>query len=582
VLVLASALALVTAAAIAAHRLAGLDTLAGPALGVLLLDSYELAFTTTAVALAAWLAVFSMARRISSDPVRALLATSVPGAPLAWVGVRAVNRTLLPELGSIESVVGNLMLAVAILALWAGCARWLRVWSERFDRAPRIGLVLLLIPVSLHVADRNLRPSGPNVIVILIDVLRADELGCYGYERDTSPNIDRLAADAVLFEHAMAQSTFTKTSVASLFTGRWPHEHGVFEGSLENSEGEVVSDVLDGGMTTLAESLGAAGFLTVAWVQNEQLRAFLGFSQGFALYHDQPGQCEAILRGFLDWNDGPGRRLPYFAYLHLLDLHGPYRPPASHAERFVDLPKGYELQEWEQWIAYKKLVRKGELFPTTAEVETLRGLYDAQLAWVDEQIGALVGELRARGTYDESLIILLADHGDAFMEHGWLSHSNTPYEELIHVPLIVKLPRSRAAGRRVRGTVALTDLSATLEELLGADGIGERGDGQSFAAQLEPGAEVAPRQVLSMFKNMVAVRDGRWKLIQTFENDPELYDLETDPGETRDLSAVELEVLAKLQPVALDAIRRKLEARMEQTELSEETVQKLRELGYVD
>jgi arylsulfatase A-like enzyme len=582
VLVLAAALAVVAGAALVAFELRLLPSGHRAVLLPLAATSVTRAWLTALAALAVWLVVFALGARIRSAPARSLLATAIPGVPLGLLAILEVNRSLLPDFATIESTVGNLAMGVGLVFLLALGARGLRTWAERLDRAPRAMLLVLLVPVALQGALRATLPTGPNVIVILVDVLRADELGCYGYERDTSPHIDRLAEDGVLFEHAIAQSTFTKTSVASLFTGRWPHEHGVFEGSQENEEGRIVSDVLDGGMTTLAESLAEAGYLTAAWVQNEQLRGFLGFDQGFALYRDQPGDCETIFREFLEWRERWGRRQPFFAYLHLLDLHAPYRPEPPWDERYFDLPDDWEPTTWEDWIVYKKRVRKGEITPWPRQVELLRALYDGQLAWIDERVGALLDELRANGAYDDSLIIFTSDHGDAFMEHGAFSHSNTPYEELIRVPLIVKLPGSRNAGRRVDDAVASIDLVATLEELLGADGIGAHGDGRSLAPYLDGEGSHGPRVLLSMFKNMVAVRDGRWKLIQTFDTEPELYDLEADPGETRNLAEAEPEIVGRLRPLALAAIQHKLESRSEQAALSPETVQKLRELGYIE
>ena len=185
------------------------------------------------------------------------------------------------------------------------------------------------------------------------------------------------------------------------------------------------------------------------------------------------------------WLAGWGSTGPFFAYLHVLDLHGPYRPVPPFDEMFgrpTDMPR----MTWEEWTDYKHRVFDGEHVPSEAEVAQLRAWYDGQLAWVDREVGRLLDHLRRTGVYDDSLIVVVADHGDGFMQHGFVSHSTTPFEELIHVPLIVKLPGSRNGGARVAAPAALVDLAPTLEHALGvAPRIAATGDGLSLAAVLE-------------------------------------------------------------------------------------------------
>jgi arylsulfatase A-like enzyme len=237
--------------------------------------------------------------------------------------------------------------------------------------------------------------------------------------------------------------------------------------------------------------------------------------------------------------------------------------------------------EWPAWNEYKGRVRRGEYTPPQAEVEQLRAWYDGQLAWVDEQLGKLLEDLRRNGTYDETLIVLVADHGDAFMEHGFVSHSHTPFDELIHVPLIVKLPGSAHAGHRVAEQVALVDLAPTLEELLGAAPRADRElDGASLCDLLNGGPPPAREWVFSEYQQKVAVRSGRWKYIVTPKK-ARLFDLQADPGETRDVLGEHPELGQELaERVRASFVERERRAG-DRVELDEETVRSLTELGYM-
>jgi arylsulfatase A-like enzyme len=556
-------------------------------------------------------------------------AAALAGAPLlAWAGYLA-NRSwgIRPaELLAPYALKRNLALVAAGAAAWAVAALALhrRRDGGRPPGRPRLRTVLAATLVAavlaLHLGvaaafRRDIGGGRPNVIVLLIDALRADHLGCYGYARPTSPAIDRLAGDGVLFREAIPASTFTKSSVASLFTGRFPYQHGVYWGNLRENPERITSDLLGGDEVTLAEVLRGRGWLTAAWVQNSHLRDFMGFAQGFVDYHDQEGPIDRINRRFGAWLAGPGRRYPFFAYVHYIDLHDPYRPPPPYDALFGDAgdPRdayaGIDLAEWGSFLA---AVRRGERRLAPAELDRLAALYDGQIRHLDDRVGRLLDRLRRLGLYDRSLIVLTADHGDAFGEHGFISHSAAPYEELVRVPLIVKFPGGRFAGRTVGRQARLVDLFPTVLEVagVGAAGAGALAGGppadlagcslvplieggaqvggagagvaEGSVAGRDPACEVAVVEIAEEgAPPIVAIRAGGWKYIHRDPAPGELYDLAADPGETRNLIATAGEEAAALRRLALEVVARRSAVGAQRIPLDERTLRELKALGYV-
>ena len=460
-------------------------------------------------------------------------------------------------------------------------------WSSRaaIVAAVLFAVALLFLALSFDFAPPE--PVGPDVIVVLLDVLRADHLSVYGYGRETSPKIDAFAQDAVIFDQAISQSTFTKTSVASIFSARYPFRHGVYEGSLSDTESNITSDVLPESLPTLAEAFRDGGYTTAAWVQNDQLRSYMGFQQGFDLYHERVGKANDIVNAFLSWQRKK-RRGSFFAYLHILDIHGPYTPPPPYDTKFGTYSDTYEVQ-MPRWRTYRREVARGEVVPSEADIEQLKALYDGEIAAVDAAVGRLFDELRSRGLYEDSIIVVTSDHGDGFYDHGYVGHSTTPYEELIRVPLLIKLPGNRFAGTRVADVQPLVDLAPTLLELAGApamadtDGVSQvsrlRGAGRAGGEDRAP-ADTEDRVVVSEFKECVALRDERWKYMRCGDEAPGLFDLHRDPGEKDNVLELHPEVAERLGERA-EAVRTLRRAPADRVVVDAETVEALKALGYL-
>jgi len=558
--------------------------------------------------LALFLPLLAWLRRRGAGTGRAsLLASVLVAVPfgLAWALWFNLRMGFRPsDLAEGYALWPNLRLLALFVALLV--AAWLLAltWTRRRMRADRLPpvraavlLALLLVAVNAAPAWRvATAPAGgdaPNVFVILVDALRADHLGVYGHRRDTSPALDAFARDGIVFEQAITQSTFTKSSIASLFTGRAPFEHGVYWGDRRDTADRLTSDVLPDRELTLAEVLRSRDFLTAAWVQNSHLRPYMGFAQGFVSYRDQQGDVDSINRRFLGWLRGPARLESIFAYLHYIDLHDPYRPEPPYDRLFGEPGPVYEGVDFAEWGAYLEGVRTGRIQLSREDVGALELLYDGQIRYLDERIGRLLEELKRRGLYDRSLIVVTSDHGDAFMEHGFISHSAAPYEELVHVPLLVKLPGGRHAGRRVEEQVRLIDLFPTILDVLGVP-IPRRVSGCSLTPLLTGGerrssgvgapCSWAVTEIAEVEDGppTLGIRTGNLKYIVS-PGGEELYDLRDDPRELDPLpEPAAPEALAAFRELAEEIAQLRTRSRAGEIRLDEKTIRELKALGYVE
>jgi arylsulfatase len=315
-------------------------------------------------------------------------------------------------------------------------------------------------------------PGRPfNVVLLCLDTVRADRLGCYGYgDRPTTPALDALAARSILFRDASAAAGWTKPSVPSFFTGTFPCQHGVYEGSARGLAG-ATTHVLPAAAGTLAERFQAAGFATGAVIHNAQLRRGGGFEQGFDSYDDEGGDARDIRARAGRWLDAhAGQR--FFLYLHFLDVHWPYEIPDAAARRFtsgdVDYFRGGDSR------ALRDAINDGTTVLDDEQRATLSALYDGALRFLDDELGELFADLQRRGLADSTLVCVVADHGEEFLEHGRIGHGHGLWENLLAVPWILHAP---GRAPRVASTpVSLVDLPATL---LAAAGLpaGDAGEG---------------------------------------------------------------------------------------------------------
>jgi arylsulfatase len=306
----------------------------------------------------------------------------------------------------------------------------------------------------------------PSVILVCIDTLRADALGVYDEGRETSPHLDAVAREAVVFDNAYSVASWTKPAVPSLLTGFYPSEHGVFETARTHV------DRLPESVVTLAESLQDVGYRTAAFVENVHLqRRHSGLDQGFGTYEEEAGAAPKIIARFFDWLDTSSGE-PFFAYLHLLDPHWPYTPRALDAPEVLSAALRERAIHWDlrgpRWWLVRDAARGGRLSLDPPDVEALRALYDMEVGEIDAALGRMIELLVARGILDRAVFVVTADHGEGFYEHRRLDHGYGPYEELVRVPLIIRFPNGLHGGKRVRVPVQITAVAPTLQRYVGA------------------------------------------------------------------------------------------------------------------
>jgi arylsulfatase A-like enzyme len=572
--------------------------------------------------------------------LRAGLASGLVWGLLLGVVDGAVALYVDPEFaGPFSDRIGTLALAMALYAaslaalgalLVPALSRLIpaRVRLPLIPRRPTTVLACSLLSLAAALAVAGLGWSGqepapegrPNVILISIDTLRADHLSVYGYGRKTSPNLDTLAGEGVLFESAYSHATWTLPSHASLFTGLDPFAHG----TLSRNDRLVEAHV------TLAEILQAAGYWTGAWVGTEDwgyVGSRFGLDQGFSSYRHHPHRRRfrsSLIGGVLDraqrrrerWRGSASEEVdsliawlrgippePFFLFVHFFDVHSrfhglPYSAPDPFFERFCPGElDGYtgcrgDLCASDLLLAVQS-GREGP--PSTAEFEKMQCLYDGAIAFVDAEIGRLLDALREEGLYDGTIVVVTSDHGEAFLEHGMPLHS-TLHDEVIRVPLIVRAPGA-ADRKRVRGAVGLIDLLPTLLELTGTF-TDTPVQGTSLAEVIRSWPAEAPEAELlatDWKPHSTAIRLGEGKFIEnpgqrnSYRRAPdEVYDLATDPSERSNVALARAELAREYREVLnrkreeSRAIHRAIagDEPSRPVELSEEEREALRALGY--
>ena len=354
--------------------------------------------------------------------------------------------------------------------------------------------------------------AAPNLLFITIDCLRADHVGAYGYPYPTTPNIDGLSADGIRFAHAYANAPMTLPSIPQIFTSQ-----------LFPSRDEPL----------LTAPFSKAGIPSAAFVNNAWIPLWL--SQG--AHADPPGTFDQIISGSLDARAITDKALAWVAdhqqnrfalYLHYLDAHTPYRPPARWREIFID--KNYQGPIGDTFKDDKGAAR-GKY--NADDQKKIIALYDAGIRYIDAQIGRLLQDLKRTGHFDDTLIVISADHGEELWDHGSFFHGQSLYEELLHIPLIVRLPEGKDAGRVVERTVQGIDLAPSILDWMDLPSP-DQFQGEKLGQRLEQ----APRDFIAtatqaQFPTRYAIRRGNTKLVESLDlAGVERFQLDTDPEET--------------------------------------------------
>ncbi|MBN2198740.1 MAG: sulfatase [Candidatus Aminicenantes bacterium] len=586
------------------------------------------------LAWALWRRISRASRPANPD---AVFAAFLAGGALT-LAVGTVNIRLIPPGISFLSLASNVLL---VLGGAAACRCVFLRLNRRQGRLSPAALIfiglLVLVPAVSPFIGRQRAASGPppaesgpgerpNVLILVLDAVRADHLGCYGYARRTSPNIDALAAEGAVFENAFSQSPRTHQSVPSLFTSTYPSTHGL----------RGLADALPRRMVLLPEVFKAAGYRTAVLSVNPYISPEFGFGKGvddffipggsriqytvlnelltktseylrflqpvldpllvrsrrlFPVRGSLPGtDAPSITRTLLSWIGNPLNR-PFFIYVHTLGAHAPYDPPPPFDTLFDPDTDGRPVREHPPHLGIPYPFSEGRPLGE-AEKRNLIARYDGEIAHHDAALGELFDALRAAGLENNTIVVVTADHGEEFFEHRGWGHGRSLFDEVLHVPLIFRAPGLIPEGGRFGGPAALIDLFVTLPRLCGI-GPGPvppyplAGADQSpllLGTSRSPAREMIFSELGSGGMSGLCVRTPTSKALilkHGLQTRRMFFDLAADPGELRDIFDPDSEKQAELFAVLELFSRQAGRLQPETIKVDPATVERLKSLGYI-
>jgi arylsulfatase A-like enzyme len=460
----------------------------------------------------------------------------------------------------------------------------------------------LLLALIVLACSKPVPQPRPNVVLIVMDTTRADHLSLYGYDRDTTPYLASLAEEAIRFDHAYATSPWTVSSHASLFTGLLPATHQATQENLR----------LDSELDTLAELLGRAGYETAAFTNNMWISDFTNLPRGFdevaALWRTRgeakgDGGRHATNRAVLRWLRSRDQERPFFIFINYMEAHWPYRAPQACRDRFLSDVDASTIKRSRfsavRWYHQKRRHAPDEVLAARA------GLYDAALCVLDDVLEDLFGALREVVPFDDTLIIITADHGENLGDHGHMGHSFALYDSTLRIPLLIRRPGGKEGGTVRTDPVQLTDLFVTIAKATSVEPLDERVTGVDLMANSAPadrpivGEYYYPRtflgrfpktqaaeEMLAPFKRRIrSIQIGPDKLIWGSDGRSELYQTAVDPHETDnrvDRDPERARVLeAKLDEIVEQLSRSITVPQPPISEMDPEAISELRALGYI-
>ncbi len=583
------------------------------------------------LALVPVLLVWIALRRSGLTPPRGLAA--VAGSSVVWVIALVPLAWVCLRLG--RTVIGRCLAPAPRIAVWPALVLLIASIGVQWQGRSRIQSPDGFWPIANAESSERPNDRPPDVVFIVMDTLRVDRLGCYGYPRPTSPHLDAFADDAVLFRWAISQSPWTVPSHACMFTGLYLSQYGLRSGWLDDR------------FVTLAEALRDRGYQTMALSNNRIVAPCVNLTQGFeqfaepvgvlypkcslayglmryALYgdrsfgpllgkwlaYDAGGRTTAPIAA--RWLGARDRSRPFLLFCNYMETHGPYEPPSTYRRQFVqgaDLDRSYRIDQSRSagWL----FSLAGEPIYSPRDLKILSDLYDARVRELDDYFADLMRVLAAEVDLDQTLVIVVSDHGENLGDHGMLGHQFSVHNTLLHVPLLIRWPRALRPTRVTR-VVQTFDLFPTILDWTGA-----RADpsteilARSLATALQPTTQSVQRCAFSEYlhypeSQLRAVQqlvpgfdpsrweatyqtvfDGQWKLIMRSSKHLELYDLLADPGETFDQGASQPKTTVRLltQLKQWQQSYERYDPSQSSTpldpRLDEERRQRLHELGYV-
>ncbi|HJM55951.1 MAG: hypothetical protein CMJ98_02100 [Planctomycetes bacterium] len=427
----------------------------------------------------------------------------------------------------------------------------------------------------------------PNVVVITLDTMRADHMGCYGYFRKTSPNLDELAASSVLFERCLVPMSTTLPSHTSMFTGVWPAEHGV----LANVKKQFIYE-RDPSLVTLAEVFGAAGYRTAAFISAFPLRAEAGLATGFEIYN-QPTRTKErdaarTTRQATAWLKEVGQQ-PFFLWVHYFDPHGPYLPPSPYNEAFKTTD---ELRQWlgDRAVALTVFRSKVKRTEQGNKVNLLSSVnqYDGEIAFMDHHIGVLLDHLKEANMWNRTVVAVMGDHGEGLNQHREPGHGFS-WDEQVRVPFLLRAPGLEP--RKESRLVSATDLAPTLFGLVDLPATAQKKAHEArtrgfdvLHKTFKPRpllVQSSARAEMTEHRSELAITTDRWKFMHRSDGGSSLFDLDRDPFELHDVAVLYpkkvLELAAEAERLLTEQAAR---GQSSSRPATEEELDSLRALGY--
>jgi arylsulfatase A-like enzyme len=485
-----------------------------PALAILVVVCWRVKWSDVLVTLTAMKSMVASGGILSADGLRLFGAVFVIAAGLIALKLRKRQSQPVRESAAPPADSG----------VWSGLTIALTEYLVRRWRPAGTAILALFLLVNAafgvsYVRNAIFAQSSPNIIYIMVDTLRADHLGCYGYSRNTSPNIDRFAAGAIRFSKAISQAPWTTPSITSFMTSRYVPM------SMDHLQWAPMW------MPLMPEILKDKGYVTSAVVSNQIAGSSVYLNRGYDWFSEYFGagnrgvtSPEVTRRALHRIRDTKGQR--FFMFAHFMDPHDPYVLHPGH-DFYPD---------------YKGRLRRDRMLATACSGDDLKheeALYDSEIAFTDEYIGKIFDELKRQGLYDDSLIVLLADHGEEFCDHGGIKHSLTLYDELLSVPLIIKLP-GQHQGRVVAGNFPLIDLLPSVLKCIHIDTSALKFQGADVP--LNTVSVLRDKEIYSRTNggpvNLSSLRSAKWKVIKDgTKRTYRLFDLVNDPKEQHNLAS---------------------------------------------
>lgn len=451
----------------------------------------------------------------------------------------------------------------------------------------RVAIILLtttLLLLSAGCKGKPVDPSVPNIILITIDALRADHLSSYGYFRQTSPFIDSIARQSTVFTNAYSTSSWTAPSMASIFTAYYPRSHGVQHGVARGSNAVIYGqELLSRNFQTLAEVLKEAGYTTFGVSTNGHISRSTGFSQGFDYFSThwfkKSPQPNNTVKKWLGKIQNASR---YFLWIHYFDPHNPYAPRLPWYKTYVAQARSFS--KWRGEVIANPKDYIDEIKKSLDALETLIDRYDSEINNCDYYLKKL---FKLLSPDENTLVIITADHGEAFLDHGQLVHGDTLFEEEIRIPLIIKFPDNSKIIKTINKPVSNLHIFPTIIDIAGVE-ITQKMQGKSLMPLISGNSDKTPGHVyleLDWFNYWKAIRSENWKLMisGTDKRKRFLYDLHSDPYETQNLVDKHRERTISLEAILETWMNTNPEFKAPKikVKIDKEHENKLRTLGYL-